>query len=86
MLSIASFYATVPTEQVWLQLLRHLGVSRDLGEIRAWLADGPVAVEREPEPIWASVDEQTQPDMTTPVPMIPVPSTEPSTGRHALTA
>jgi len=85
-LSIASFYATVPPEQVWLQLLRHLGINRDLREIRAWLAHDPVAVGPEPEPVWTSVDEPTQPDMTTPVPTIPLPGTEPSSGRHALTA
>lgn len=85
-LSIASFYATVPTEHVWLQLLSHLGIERELSGIRTWLASRSVAAEHESEPIWPSVDEPTRPDTTAPVPTIPLPSAAPSTGRHALTA
>jgi hypothetical protein len=85
-LSVASFYTTVPTEYVWLQLLSHLGVRRELPEIRTWLASRSVAAEYEPDPIWPSVDESTQPGVTAPVPTIPMPSAEPPSGRHALTA
>jgi hypothetical protein len=83
-LSVISFYATVPTEHVWLQLLAHRGVNRELKEIRSWLAGRPISAE--PEPVWPSVDEPTQPGMTTPVPTIPLPSVEPPSGRHALSA
>lgn len=83
-LSVASFYSTVPIEHVWLQLLSHLGAGRELREIRSWLAGRATAVEQEIEPIWPSVDEPTQPGMTVPVPTIPI--VEPPSGRHALTA
>jgi hypothetical protein len=85
-LSVASFYSTVATENVWLQLLPYLGVDGDLREIRAWLANGSIAVDREPEPTWPSVDEPTQPGATTPIPTIPQPSVEPPSGRPALSA
>lgn len=86
MFSIASFYRTVPIEQVWFQALPHLGVHRELHEIRSWLAGERSAAEHEPEPASPIVDEPTQPDMTAPAPTIPLPGTEPPTGRHALTA
>ncbi len=85
-LSIASFYSTVPPEQVWFQVLPRLGIHRELRYIRARLARPTAIAEPEPEPTWPSVDEPTQPGTTTPVPTIPMPSTEPSSGRHALTA
>jgi hypothetical protein len=83
-LSIASFYATVSTEHMWLQLLAHRGVKRELQEIRSWLAGRPVCAE--PEPVWPSVDEPTQPGITTPVPTIPLSRVAPPSGRHALSA
>jgi hypothetical protein len=83
-LSVASFYATVPAEHVWFQALPHLGVHRELRDIRARLAYPVMTAEPEPEPVWPSVDEPTQPGMTTPVPTIPMPSADPSNGRHAL--
>lgn len=85
-LSVASFYSTVPTEHVWLQLLPHLGINRDLSEIRAWLANCTVATGHESGPIWPLVDEPTQPGMTAPVPTIPMSSAGSSSGRHVLTA
>ena len=85
-LSVASFYSTVPAENVWLQLLSHLGINPDLREIRAWLANGAVAIDQDPEPSWPSVDEPNQPGATAPVPVIPLPSVEPPGGRRAMTA
>jgi hypothetical protein len=85
-LSVASFYSTVPPEQVWFQVLPQLGIHRELRDIRARFARLTAIAEPEPEPIWPSVDEPTQPGMTTPVPTIPLPSVEPPSGRHALSA
>jgi hypothetical protein len=83
-LSVASFYSTVPIEQVWLQLLAHIGINRELREIRAWLAgDSATAAS---EPIWPAVDEPASPSVTEPVPTIPLPGPETPSGRHALTA
>lgn len=83
-LSVASFYSTVPIEHVWLQVLAHIGIPRDLDEIRCWLTSRSVDIE--PEPVWPSADESVQADVTSPVPTIPMPSAEPLSGRHALTS
>jgi len=85
-LSIASFYSTVPIEHVWFQVLPRLGIHRELHDIRVRLALLATAAEPEPEPIWPSVDEPTHPGLTAPVSTIPLPSAEPSGGRHALSA
>ena len=82
-LSIASFYSTVPVEHVWFQVLPHLGIRRELHHIRARLRHPPTAAEPEPEPIWPSIDEPAQPGLTVPVPTIPLPSVDPADGRHA---
>jgi hypothetical protein len=83
-LSVASFYSTVPIEQVWLQLLTHIGVNRELQEIRAWLAG--CSATAAPEPIWPAVDEPALSCLTEPVPTIPMRGPESPSGRHALTA
>jgi hypothetical protein len=69
---------------VWLQLLAHIGINRELHVIRTWLAgcSAPAA----PEPIWPAVDEPTLPCPTEPVPTIPLPGPESPSGRHTLTA
>ena len=59
-LSVASFYLTVPIEHVWLQLLASLGINRELHEIRSWLTiaaamDGRSAEVLASEPVAAWV-------------------------------
>lgn len=83
-LSVASFYSTVPIEHVWLQLLAHIGTNRELHEIRAWLANRSATAA--PEPIWPAVDEEALPCLTEPVPTIPMRGPESPSGRHVLTA
>lgn len=83
-LSVASFYSTVPTEHVWFQILPHLGIHRELQDIRDQLAR--LAATSEHEPVWPTDDELTQPGVTSPVPTIPMPSVEAPSGRHALSA
>jgi len=84
--SVAAFYGTAPIDATWWQIFNALGDRRELSEVRSWLAGPPLTVEHEPEPVWPSVDEPVQPDMTSPVPTIPLPNAEPSNSRHALTA
>lgn len=69
-LSVVSFYSTVPIEQVWLQLLAHIGTSRELHEIRAWLVSRSATATL--DPIWPAVDEPALACMTEPVPAIPM--------------
>jgi hypothetical protein len=85
-LSVASFYSTVPPEQVWFQVLPHLGIHRELRDIRTRLTRAAAIAEPEPEPIWPSVDEPVQPGLTVPVPTSRCHRVAPPSGRRALSA